>query len=93
MKASQAQVLVVDDEPAIREMIQFALRRAGMDVQGAGGAKEALSSISDNKPDIIILDWMMPGVSGLELTRRLRRVTARSCRSPLTGYRSDRAVA
>lgn len=73
MNSSQAQVLVVDDESAIRDMIQFALRRAGMDVEGAADAKEALSSISDRRPDIILLDWMMPGVSGIELTRRLRR--------------------
>ena len=69
----QAQVLVVEDETAIREMIQFALRRAGMDVAGAADAREALSQISENKPDIILMDWMMPGVSGIELTRRLRR--------------------
>ncbi len=73
MNASQAQVLVVDDESAIRDMIQFALRRAGMDVEGAADAREALSRISDRKPDIILMDWMMPGVSGIELTRRLRR--------------------
>lgn len=70
---NQAQVLVVDDESAIREMIQFALRRAGMDVSGAADAREALARISENKPDIILMDWMMPGVSGLDLTRRLRR--------------------
>jgi two-component system phosphate regulon response regulator PhoB len=73
VKTSQARVLVVDDESAIREMIQFSLRRAGMDVQGAANAREALAAISEEKPDIILLDWMMPGISGLELTRRLRR--------------------
>jgi two-component system phosphate regulon response regulator PhoB len=73
VNTKQAQVLVVDDELAIREMIQFALRRAGMDVDGAADAREALSRISENKPDIILMDWMMPGVSGIELTRRLRR--------------------
>ncbi len=73
MNTKQAQVLVVDDESAIRDMIQFALRRAGMDVAGAADAREALNIISENKPDIILMDWMMPGVSGIELTRRLRR--------------------
>lgn len=73
MGANTASVLVVDDESAIREMIGFALRRAGMDVEGAADAREALARISENKPDIILLDWMMPGVSGIELTRRLRR--------------------
>jgi len=73
LNGGQAQVLVVDDESAIREMIQFALRRAGMQVEGAADAREALSRISTRKPDIILMDWMMPGVSGIELTRRLRR--------------------
>ncbi len=69
----RANVLVVEDEQAIREMIAFALDRAGMDVSLAGNAQEALVAISSNRPDIILMDWMMPGVSGLELTRRLRR--------------------
>jgi two-component system phosphate regulon response regulator PhoB len=73
VNSNPARVLVVDDELAIREMIQFSLRRAGMDVDIAGDAREALSIISDRKPDIILMDWMMPGVSGLDLTRRLRR--------------------
>ena len=72
MSKSQPNVLIVDDEPAIREMIAFALDRAGMTAQLAGSAQEALVSINDTRPDIILLDWMMPGVSGIELTRRLR---------------------
>ena len=66
-------MLVVDDEDAIREMIQFALEKDGMAVRTADGAHEALLRISDERPDIILMDWMMPGVSGLELTRRLRK--------------------
>jgi len=66
-------VLVVEDEAAIRDMIAFALDRAGMQVQLAGDAQEALVSINKKRPDIILMDWMMPGVSGIELTRRLRR--------------------
>lgn len=73
MSTKQPQVLVVDDETAIREMIAFALERAGMQVQLAADARAALESISRLRPDIILLDWMMPGVSGIELTRRLRR--------------------
>lgn len=49
-----------------------------MHVQGAANSREALSAISDQKPDIILMDWMMPGVSGIELTRRLRRDTVTS---------------
>lgn len=73
MSLNQTQVLVVDDEVAIRDMIAFALDRAGMQVQVASDAKEALVSITRQRPDIILMDWMMPGVSGIELTRRLRR--------------------
>ena len=73
MNSIQTTVLVVDDEPAIREMIAFALQRQGFIVSLASDAHEALLSINSNRPDIILLDWMMPGVTGLELTRRLRR--------------------
>jgi two-component system phosphate regulon response regulator PhoB len=73
LNSKQPQVLVVDDESAIRDMVQFTLGRAGMDVTGAADARAALSSISERRPDIILMDWMMPGVSGIELTRRLRR--------------------
>jgi len=70
---NQPQVLVVEDEAAIREMIAFALERAGMQVHLAADSREALASISQHRPDIILMDWMMPGVSGIDLTRRLRR--------------------
>jgi len=73
VSSNQTQVLVVEDEAAIREMIAFALERAGMKAQLAANAREALESISRQRPDIILMDWMMPGVSGIELTRRLRR--------------------
>lgn len=73
MNSSAVKVLVVDDESAIRDMIRFSLSRAGMSVQGAADAREALNHIGEARPDIILMDWMMPGVSGLELTRRLRR--------------------
>ncbi|MGD2127651.1 MAG: phosphate regulon transcriptional regulator PhoB [Lysobacterales bacterium] len=73
MSRSQPRVLVVDDESAIRDMIRFALEKANLDVQTAGDAHEALIRINESRPDIILMDWMMPGVSGLELTRRLRK--------------------
>jgi len=73
LSRSQLQVLVVDDESAIRDMIRFALERADIQVETAGDAQEALVRINENRPDIILLDWMMPGVSGIELTRRLRK--------------------
>ncbi len=73
MNKIQPVVLVVEDEAAIRDMITFALERAGMKVRSAANAHEALLSINEQRPDIILMDWMMPGVSGLQLTRRLRK--------------------
>jgi len=70
---NQTTVLVVDDEASIRDMIQFALEKADMIVHTAPNAHEALIRISESRPDIILMDWMMPGISGLELTRRLRK--------------------
>ena len=73
MTEKKINVLIVDDEKAIREMIIFALSSAGMKVRGAKSGKAALLKIYDKKPDILLLDWMMPGMSGPELTRRLRK--------------------
>ena len=73
MSGKQFNVLVVDDESAIREMIRFALGKAGMGVRCAADAREALHKIGEKTPDLILLDWMMPGMSGLDLTRRLRK--------------------
>ena len=73
MTRKKINVLIVDDEKAIREMIIFALSSAGMKVRGAKSGKTALLKIFDKKPDILLLDWMMPGMSGPELTRRLRK--------------------
>ena len=73
MSKKQPSVLVVDDEDAILEMIRFALENGGMTVVTAANAYEALLNINDNRPDIILMDWMMPGVSGIDLTRRLRK--------------------
>jgi two-component system phosphate regulon response regulator PhoB len=69
----QINVLVVDDESAIREMIRFALRNSGMKVRVAADGREALNKISEKLPDILLLDWMMPNMSGPQLTRRLRK--------------------
>jgi two-component system phosphate regulon response regulator PhoB len=66
----QINVLVVDDESAIREMIRFALGKSDMKVNCAESGKEALEKINEKPPDIILLDWMMPNMSGPELTRR-----------------------
>lgn len=70
---SAGKILVVEDEVAIREMIGFSLRQAGFDVSDADAADEALLKLADEGPDVVLLDWMLPGQSGLELARRLRR--------------------
>ncbi|NLC62399.1 MAG: phosphate regulon transcriptional regulatory protein PhoB [Gammaproteobacteria bacterium] len=69
----QKRILIVDDEPAIREMVAFALRKGEYEPVHAGDAREAQSAIADQVPDLILLDWMLPGTSGLELARRWRR--------------------
>ena len=72
MIAKAARVLVIDDEPAIREMIEFALTGDGMEYIGAGSVEQARSQIERSKPDLILLDWMLPGLSGMEFARQLK---------------------
>jgi len=66
-------ILIIDDEPAIRDMVAFALRKADYEPVPAGDAREAQVRISERVPDLILLDWMLPGTSGIEFARRLRR--------------------
>lgn len=66
-------ILVVDDESAIRDMLRVALEMADYEVLEAANAQEAHSLVIDQRPDLVLLDWMMPGTSGLELARRLKR--------------------
>ncbi|SDL51826.1 two component transcriptional regulator, winged helix family [Modicisalibacter muralis] len=66
-------VLIVDDEASIREMIAVALEMADYRVLEADNAQTAHAMVVDNKPDLLLLDWMMPGTSGIELARRLKR--------------------
>lgn len=69
----EATVLIVDDEAAIRDMITVALDTAGFDILTAETAHDAHVSIVDNRPDLVLLDWMLPGGSGVELARRLKK--------------------
>jgi len=66
-------LLLVEDEPAVRDMLKYALAGDQYDVREAGTANRALEIINDDRPDIILLDWMLPGMSGIELTRTLKR--------------------
>ena len=69
----QKRILIVDDEPAIRDMVAYALRKGEYEPVHAGDAREAAAAIAEKVPDLILLDWMLPGSSGLELARRWRR--------------------
>lgn len=66
-------ILIVDDEAPIRDMIRMGLEMAGYDCIEAADGQQAHAMIIDAKPDLVLLDWMMPGTSGVELLRRLRR--------------------
>jgi len=66
-------ILVVEDEAAIREMLDFTLERAGFRVIQAGDAREAGERLNEQIPDLVLLDWMLPGISGVEFAKRLRR--------------------
>ena len=66
------QVLVVDDEPNIRELVQVALKFHGCAVAVAASGKDALRQAESARPDLIVLDVMLPDVDGFEVCRRLR---------------------
>jgi len=67
------QILIVEDEKPIRDMIAFGLRRAGFEVREAEDCSAARASIADQRPDLLLVDWMLPDQSGLELTRAVKR--------------------
>jgi two-component system phosphate regulon response regulator PhoB len=66
-------ILIVEDEPDIREMLSFTLSRAGYDVWEAETAEGAMTRLDGRLPGLLIIDWMLPGLSGIELVGRLRR--------------------
>ncbi len=67
-----ATILVVEDEPAIQELIAYNLRQAGHQPLCADTAEQALRLVANALPDLVLLDWMLPGASGIEVARRLR---------------------
>jgi two-component system phosphate regulon response regulator PhoB len=73
MSKAEKRILVVDDESAIREMIVVALEMAGYQCLEASNTQDAHAIIIDQCPDMILLDWMLPGASGIEFARRLKR--------------------
>ncbi len=66
-------ILIVEDEPAICEMLTFALADGGYVCDVAGDVRRARSLVADSNPDLIVLDWMLPGQSGIEFARELKR--------------------
>jgi two-component system phosphate regulon response regulator PhoB len=68
----KGKILIIEDEAAIREMLGYALMKEGYACQEAPDAEQAQSLISDQKPDLLLLDWMLPGMSGVDYARRLR---------------------
>jgi two-component system, OmpR family, phosphate regulon response regulator PhoB len=70
---SSFNILVVEDEDAIREMLMMVLEQAGFMPIAAADAEDAQKSLDNNLPDLILLDWMLPGISGVEWARRLKK--------------------
>lgn len=71
-----ARILVVDDEPQIRRSLQVNLQNRGYTVETAESGEEALRSFTNRRPDVMILDLLLPGIGGVEVTRRIRASTA-----------------
>ena len=72
MPADTPSVLIVEDEPAQREVLAYNLEAEGFRVAQAENGEEALLLVSEDRPDLIVLDWMLPNVSGIEVCRRLK---------------------
>jgi two-component system phosphate regulon response regulator PhoB len=76
MSTEQPSVLLVEDEPAQREVLSYNLEADGFRVLTADNGEEALMMVTETPPDIIVLDWMMPNVSGIEVCRQLKTRSA-----------------
>jgi two-component system phosphate regulon response regulator PhoB len=87
-------MLLVEDDRALADLVSFHFERAGFDVTRTGDGEEALILVDEIKPDVVLLDWMIEGISGIEVCRRLRR-RATSANVPIMmltarGEESDR---
>jgi two-component system OmpR family response regulator len=65
-------ILVVDDEPSIVDAVATALRYEGFEVREEGTGRGAINAVTDFEPDLVVLDWMLPDLDGIEVGRRLR---------------------
>lgn len=69
---NKADLLVVEDDPALSRLIGYNLEKQGYAVRGVGDGEAALEEVRQKRPDLLLLDWMLPGISGLEVCRQLR---------------------
>jgi len=69
---SRQRILVVDDEPSIVDAVATALRYEGFEVDEATGGRDALRAVAEREPDLVVLDWMLPDLEGIEVGRRMR---------------------
>lgn len=72
MRTNQPHVLVVEDEPAQREVLFYNLEAEGFRVTTAGNGEDGLMMVQEDPPDVMVLDWMLPSVSGIEVCRQLK---------------------
>ena len=72
LTAASRRILVVDDEPSIVDAVSTALRYEGYEVEEAASGRAALDAVAREEPDLIVLDWMLPDIDGIEVGRRLR---------------------
>ena len=70
--AAGGRILVVDDEGSIVDAVATALRYEGFEVREAGNGRDALAAVAEFEPDLVVLDWMLPDIEGIEVGRRLR---------------------
>ena len=75
MPADQPTVLVVEDEAAQREVLRYNLEAEGFRVASAGNGEEALMMLDEESPDVVVLDWMLPNLSGIEVCRQIKTRT------------------
>ena len=74
--AQKMHVLIIEDDPALVELLDYNLVSAGYDTSAVEDGDDAMAAVDDEQPDMVILDWMLPNVSGIELCRQLRQSPA-----------------
>jgi len=93
-------ICIVDDQPSLRQMLRFALNNHGLQVIEAENGVDALNKLANHNVDMMIVDWQMPEMDGLELVRQLRKseeytevpVVIISCRDDLSARREARSL-